>query len=95
MRKRYESGEERSTDPLQVGDVSYIDLKDTYVSINHSCEPNSAIVHYNELVALRDIREGEEICYDYSATDWPNDDYWDGYNAWEMVCHCGALLVGR
>jgi len=90
LRKRYEAGEERSTDPLQVDRAAYIDMEARYVSINHSCDPNAAIIHRNELVALRDIPPGEEVLYDYSATDWPNDEYWDGYDAWVMPCRCGA-----
>lgn len=90
LRKRYESGEERSTDPLQVDKAMYIDMEARYVSINHSCEPNATIIHKNELMALRDIQNREEILYDYSATDWPNDEYWDGYDAWVMPCRCGS-----
>ena len=90
LRRRYEAGEERSTDPLQVDKTVYIDMEARYVSINHSCDPNAAIIHRNELVALRDIQLGEEILYDYSATDWPSDEYWDGYDAWVMPCRCGT-----
>ena len=90
LRRRYEAGKERGTDPLQVDRAAYIDMEARYVSINHSCEPNAAVVHWNELVALRDIQRGEEILYDYSATDWPNDEYWGGYDAWVMSCRCGA-----
>lgn len=36
---------------------------------NHSCEPNAGIRNAVSLVALRGIRAGEEICYDYVMTD--------------------------
>ena len=42
-------------------------------------------------MALRDIRVGEEITIDYSATDWPNQRYWSGYPGfWAMECRCGS-----
>lgn len=66
---------------LQVGPTSYLDLEPPGVYANHSCNPNSGIQD-NRLVALRAIRAGEEIVWDYStsmAEDW-----------FEMDCHCGA-----
>ena len=43
--------------------------------INHSAEPNCDFVRYIEgealdLVALRDIAEGEELTFDYGMTLW-------------------------
>jgi len=53
--------------------------------INHSCEPNVYIKHVNFLVrrvvALRDIKKGEEICCDYVI---------DTMGKWKMKCHCGS-----
>jgi hypothetical protein len=45
----------------------------------------------NELVALRDIPEGEEITYDYSTTMDDNPEkieVGDG-ELWNMECNCG------
>jgi SET domain-containing protein len=50
--------------------------------INHSCEPNAGIRGQIVLVALRDIRSGEEICYDYAMTDSSDYD--------EFECLCGT-----
>jgi uncharacterized protein len=53
--------------------------------INHSCDPNCGIriegCHVN-LYSIRDIREGEEISFDYSTS--MDEDFW------EMDCHCGS-----
>jgi uncharacterized protein len=51
-------------------------------SINHSCDPNAGIHGQITLVALREIEEGEEICYDYAMTDGEPYD--------EFICRCGS-----
>lgn len=50
--------------------------------INHSCDPNAAIVGSKTLVALRKIPADAEICIDYSMTD--ADPFW------ELKCTCGS-----
>jgi hypothetical protein len=44
--------------------------------VNHSCDPNAGLVGQIVLVALRDIRAGEEICFDYATSDGsPYDEF--------------------
>lgn len=53
--------------------------------VNHSCDPNAGMVIVGReanLVAIRDIQAGEEICFDYSTT-LDEDDF-------EFDCRCGA-----
>jgi hypothetical protein len=53
--------------------------------INHSCDPNTGlkIVGKNVLLfAIRNIRKGEEITFDYSTS--MAEDFW------EMDCGCGS-----
>jgi hypothetical protein len=53
--------------------------------VNHSCNPNCAmLIDPPRLVSLRDIEEGEEVTFDYSvtSTESPSD--------WSMKCHCGS-----
>lgn len=53
--------------------------------INHSCRPNTGLSFRDDgifLVALADIRPGEEIAWDYSTTV--------ADPAWRMPCACGA-----
>lgn len=39
--------------------------------INHSCDPNIYFdFETNQLVALRDISTGEELCFFYPSTEW-------------------------
>jgi SET domain-containing protein len=53
---------------------------------NHSCDPNCAVLINPKptLFALRDIRKGEELSYDYSVTSTKSE------ALWQMVCRCGS-----
>lgn len=67
----------------QFGD-RYIISHDGGEYMNHSCDPNTWWVSDTELAAMRDIKEGEEITYDYVTADVSPE-----YTAsWE--CNCGA-----
>jgi len=48
---------------------------------NHSCQPNAGIKGHLVMVAMRDIKPGEEITYDYAMTDV-------GLN-YKFRCKCG------
>jgi hypothetical protein len=50
--------------------------------VNHSCEPNCGIHGLFDIVAMKPIRSGEEITWDYEMTE---DSNW-----WRMECRCGA-----
>jgi len=52
---------------------------------NHPCNPNSGLKIQNGkaiLVAIKNIKSGEEITWDYSTTMNEDD--------WEMDCVCGS-----
>lgn len=51
--------------------------------VNHCCDPNAGMSGQIALVAIRDIRPGEEICYDYVMSDGSPYD--------EFECNCGAV----
>ena len=58
---------------------------------NHSCNPNLGMRGEITLVAMRDIRAGEELTHDWAMTD--DDDY-------SVECKCGApncrkILTGK
>jgi len=50
---------------------------------NHSCDANAKVVNGVVMVAARDIKPGEEICWDYRITD--NVGNW----SYEFKCGCG------
>lgn len=66
-------------DPLQIGQETFIDLAKPYIYFNHSCDPNAGLKRTNTLFALKKIRVGEEITYDYST----NVDE-------SFICKCGS-----
>ena len=89
---RVEMGVEAAADPLGVEEEKYLDLDELSRTFNHSCAPNAYIRGKNELMALRDIRSGEEITYDYSTTMNDNEEKIIKYGneMWTCACHCGS-----
>jgi uncharacterized protein len=54
--------------------------------MNHSCEPNTAVVVLRDgvnVVALRDIMAGEELLFDYGTVISKGDPF-------TLTCTCGA-----
>ena len=90
--RRCNKGIEEPSDPLEVEDEEYLDLDEVSRTFNHSCNPNSYIRGKNELVALKDIKIGEEITYDYSTTMNDNEKKIKdaGRELWTSECHCGS-----
>jgi hypothetical protein len=66
---------------IQIGPDRYIDTEPLGRFTNHSCVPNAGVSEDRILVALRPIRPGEEIRFDYSTTM--------SENHWTMTCRCG------
>jgi SET domain-containing protein len=53
---------------------------------NHSCDPNTGIKGQIFLVAMRDIKKGEQITFDYAMTLHKVK----GLKAYKMECLCGS-----
>ena len=64
---------------LQIAKGMYINLQAPGVYGNHSCEPNAGLKDL-ALIAIKPIKMGEEIFYDYSTTIDDQE---------EMECGCG------
>jgi uncharacterized protein len=84
--KRVEDGRMNNDDGFQIGKESYLVLDFISLMFNHSCDPNTAFRGESELFAIKDIKAGDEITYDYSATVGPNITP----EMWTMECRCGA-----
>lgn len=68
---------------IGVGRHLWIDTEGTpFRYINHSCEPNAAIVGTKTVIAIKNIPKDGEIFMDYSLTD--------ADPLWSMKCSCGA-----
>jgi len=59
----------------------YVKPTEPWKYVNHSCEPNCGIKNNRELVAMREIKKGEEITFDYSTNN---------IDGWKMECKCGS-----
>jgi len=75
---------------IQIGVDKYLGPSGEFDDfINHSCNPNSGIKLGSKaiLIAIREIKSGEEITWDYSTTMDEDD--------WEMDCHCGTSICRK
>lgn len=67
---------------LQISSDTFLLLPGDEKFTNHSCNPNGAFLYKNgEMIAIRDIQEGEEISFDYAS----NEDTEFGFE-----CRCGS-----
>jgi SET domain-containing protein len=61
----------RYGDWIGVGKDTWIDPIDEFQYLNHSCNPTAGLKGSRKLrlYALRDLKEGEEVTFDYSTTE--------------------------
>lgn len=67
-------------DWVGVAKNQWIDPEKPYKFLNHSCSPTAGFKGRVTLVALRNMKEGEEITIDYSMVE--------GDPNWKMKCMC-------
>ncbi|DAZ94112.1 TPA: hypothetical protein N0F65_008976 [Lagenidium giganteum] len=65
----------------------HLEFKGGLEYVNHSCNPNARLVVSENtpevaFVAIRDIKEGENLSFDYSTSEWNMDEKFD--------CRCGS-----
>lgn len=70
---------------IQISELNWLyPHKDSYGwNLNHSCNPNCAVIEDCTIQAVRDISAGEEITIDYSTTTTDQD--------WHMDCLCNSF----
>jgi hypothetical protein len=73
-------------DDLFIAPVTEEERELSMLYSNHSCDPNLGMRGEITLVAMREIRAGEELTHDWAMTD--DDDY-------SMECNCGAANCRR
>lgn len=72
---------------IQFGPSIWRDSSGIARLINHSCEPNCGIKNLFQVVAMRPIKPGEQITWDYEMTE--RNPYW------RMKCRCGSILCRK
>lgn len=60
--------------------------------VNHSCDPNCGFNGQCFMVAIKNIKKGDEIVYDYAFVMWSSD---DSKHHFFMNCLCGAKNCRR
>lgn len=68
-------------DWVGVSKDQWIDPAKPYKFLNHSCNPSAGIKNKLTLVALKPLKEGDEVTIDYSTIE--------GDTQWYMKCNCG------
>lgn len=71
----------------------FIKPEKPWMYINHSCNANAGIVNDRKLIAVRDIKKGEEITIDYSALDI--ESLTQGKKQLKMECQCNSKNCRR
>lgn len=74
-------------DWVGIGKNLWMEVEKPGLNLNHSCKPNAGIKGEVSIVALQDIKQGEEITIDYSITE---EDHF-----WVMDCHCNASICRK
>ncbi len=64
---------------IQFEEHSWIDTDGIGRFFNHSCEPNCGVKGKFQIVAIRNIKKGEELTFDYEMSEDSD---------WRMECKC-------
>jgi uncharacterized protein len=72
---------------IQFNKNKWRDSKGIARFINHSCDPNCGIKGLFKVVAMRGIKKGEQITWDYEMTE---KSWW-----WRLKCRCGSPLCRK
>ena len=67
-------------DNYYIGAMKKAEVKGNKMFLNHSCNPNVGIRGQVSFVAMRDIRRGEELTYDWTM---------ENPGKWSFKCNCG------
>jgi len=68
--------------------AKYVLPKSPWKYLNHSCNPNAGIKNNRDIVAMRPIKKGEEIVFDYAMNNF--DYMMSNIDNWKMKCSCGS-----
>jgi len=63
----------------------YVLPKSPWKYLNHSCNPNAGIKNNRNIIAMKQIKKGEEIVFDYAMNNHKNV-----IDKWKMKCNCGS-----
>ena len=83
---------EQSMYSIQIGWDRHLDIIAPFRFINHSCRPDVGPRMTEAgltFVALRNIRAGEEICYDYAMTEFRHYPRVNPADEFDLTCLCG------
>jgi hypothetical protein len=68
---------------LYIAPLTKEEFNEPMLLVNHSCNPNIGVKNKNKIIALRSIKKGEELVFDYGMID-DNDNH-------RMKCNCHSV----
>lgn len=68
-------------DKFYIGAIKKSDVRHNKLFLNHSCNPNTGIRGQITFVAMRNIKTGEELTYDWAM---------ENVGSWRFHCSCAA-----
>jgi|SRR3989344_1506761 len=78
--------EHQISDDFYLASLTKKDFDNVMCFINHSCDPNVGILGNVIVVAIRDIKVGEELCLDYAMVFSHNK---------KIECRCGSKICRK
>ncbi|MDP2666919.1 MAG: SET domain-containing protein-lysine N-methyltransferase [Candidatus Diapherotrites archaeon] len=74
------------SDNLNLCPTTKKEVKETAIFVNHSCDPNIGPRGQIVFIAIRNIKAGEELCYDYAMTT---------ARQYNLKCECGTRVCRK
>jgi len=79
---------------IQIDWDRHLNVDSPVRQMNHSCDPNLGVKTnvngFPRFVALRDIKQEEELTWDYAMTEYTHYKRDNPESEFDLSCHCGA-----
>lgn len=56
---------------------------------NHSCSPNCEVNDNLDIITIKPVKKGEELCFDYCIT-YEGEEPGEWNSTWTFACKCGS-----
>src|SRR6185436_9610788 len=80
---------------MQIGWDVHVEPDPPIRFINHSCQPNAGVrtndLGFPDMVAMTDIRRGEEIYFDYAMSEFQHYNRENTRMEFNLECRCGSV----
>ena len=74
---------------ILIDDTRWLAASNDAMYANHSCEPNCEVDDDLNIVTIKPVKEGEELCFDYAVT-YDGEHPYPWQPEWTFNCKCGS-----